>query len=159
MELWDVLDREGRKKGRTMVRGHDIRSDDYHLVVHIWVRNGKGEYLIQKRADYLSLNPGIWAATGGSVVAGEESQIGALRELEEEICLRLNPDELSRLMRFVEGNSIVDVWFAELDEGVLEQVRPGQEVSEVAFASKEQIKKMISTGEFYAYSYVDELED
>ena len=50
MELWDILDEKGNKTGRTMVRGNRIKRGDYHLVVHIWAKNEKGEYLIQKRA-------------------------------------------------------------------------------------------------------------
>lgn len=36
--------------------------------------DSRGRLLIQKRASHLKLMPGIWAATGGSAIAGEESE-------------------------------------------------------------------------------------
>jgi len=99
LELWDVLDRDGYKKGRVMVRGDEIQPGDYHSVVHVWIRNDKGEYMIQKRSDTVEQWPGIWAATGGSVIAGEDSLSGAVRELEEEMGLSLDRSTFRRLMR------------------------------------------------------------
>lgn len=48
MELLDVYDKDGNKKGITVFRGEYIRRDDYILVVHIYIYNSKNEFLIQK---------------------------------------------------------------------------------------------------------------
>ena len=81
MELWDLRDEQGNPTGETMVRGDHLRPGQYHLVVHIWVSDSRGRLLIQKRASHLKLMPGIWAATGGSAIAGEESEAAARRGL------------------------------------------------------------------------------
>ena len=49
-EIWDVLDEHGNKTGRYTERGRKMATGDYHLVVHIWKYNNKGEWLIDKRA-------------------------------------------------------------------------------------------------------------
>lgn len=77
MERWDLRDGEGNPTGETMERGEHLKPGQYHLVVHIWIIDGQGRLLIQKRAAHLKLMPDIWAATGGSAVAGEDSHTAA----------------------------------------------------------------------------------
>ena len=85
MERWDLRDGEGNPPGETMERGEHLKPGQYHLVVHIWIIDGQGRLLIQKRAAHLKLMPDIWAATGDSPVAGENSQAAASREMREEL--------------------------------------------------------------------------
>ena len=42
-EIWDLYDGCGEKTGRTMVRGEAIPTGFYHIGVHIWPMNGRGE--------------------------------------------------------------------------------------------------------------------
>ncbi len=85
MELWDILDEDGNATGRTIMRGNELKEDEYHLVVHIWIINNKGEILIQKRSEHLEFAPGVWATTGGSAIKGEDSITAACRETKEEL--------------------------------------------------------------------------
>ena len=86
MESWDILSRNGKPTGKTVSRMCPIlRRGEYHLVVHIWTVDGKGNVLIQRRSDQKPLMPGEWAATGGAAVSGETSRFAACRELKEEL--------------------------------------------------------------------------
>ena len=49
-EIWDLYDSRGEKTGKTMTRGENIPSGLYHIGVHIWPINDKGEFLIQRRS-------------------------------------------------------------------------------------------------------------
>ena len=91
-ELWNVYDYFRNDTGRLIPRGARMRLDEYHLVVNVWLRNARGEYLISQRSPEKS-HPLCWEATGGSVLAGETSVQGAVREVEEELGIRLNPEE------------------------------------------------------------------
>ena len=82
-EIWDLYDGNGQKTGRTMVRGEEVPAGLYHLGVHIWPMNSRGEFLVQKRSMTVQCKPGIWAVTGGSAVAGEDALTAARRELSE----------------------------------------------------------------------------
>lgn len=74
MEKWDVLDANGNPTGQTALRGKTVLgTDEYHLVVHIWVVSSDGRFLIQKRSATKALMPGEWAATGGAALSGEQS--------------------------------------------------------------------------------------
>ena len=72
VEIWDLYDAQGEKTGKTMIRGEAIPIGFYHIGVHIWPMNDKGELLIQRRSMGVQWKPGIWAVTGGSAVSGEE---------------------------------------------------------------------------------------
>lgn len=159
MELWDVLDGQARRTGRTITRGQRLATGDFHLVVHIWIRNEHGKYLIQKRADHLEWQPGIWAATGGSVIAGEDSLSGALRETREELGLDLHAAELSKLARLLRVDSIVDLWLAQASTDRLGTPMLGPEVTEIRWVPKSELQRMADVGDFYAYSYLDTLPD
>lgn len=78
MELWDILDIEGNKTGKTIERGQTMLENEYMLSVHIYLRNKEGLYLIQKRSEKKDKLPGIWDVTLGSVVSGEDSKTTAL---------------------------------------------------------------------------------
>lgn len=49
MELWDLYDSERNPLGRTHVRGEAFAEGEYYVCVEVWIRNSKGEFLIQKR--------------------------------------------------------------------------------------------------------------
>ena len=72
VEIWELYDAQEKKTGKTMVRGEEVPPGMYHIVVHIWPLNSRGEFLIQRRALTLQWKPGIWAGTGGSAVSGED---------------------------------------------------------------------------------------
>ena len=88
METWELLDENGNPTGNIIVRGEPLLPGQYHLVEHIWIVDSKGRILIQRRADHLRLMAGLWAATGGSAIAGEDSESAARRELFEERGIR-----------------------------------------------------------------------
>ena len=87
-EYWDLFNRN-----RVWVRNHHKRGDKipdglYHIVVHSWVMDYYGNFLISQRqkgrTDEL-----MWERTGGSVLEGESSIEGAKREVGEELGIDL----------------------------------------------------------------------
>ncbi len=158
MEICDVFDESGTHTGRTAVRGTELRQGEYYLVVQVWMRDEMGEYLVQQRALNHISAPGIWATTAGYVLAGEESISGAVREVEEELGLRLSTDDMRRLMRLRMENRIEDVWLAAVTKASTAPVI-GPEVADWKWASKAELQQMIRSGEFFAYSYFDELPE
>ena len=50
MEVWDLYDENKNVTGKYCIRGEEIPDDCYHLVVHVWIKNNKGQYLISQRA-------------------------------------------------------------------------------------------------------------
>ncbi len=57
-----------------------------HRAVHILVFNGEGRLFLQKRSMKKDLNGGLWdTSAAGHVDAGEDYDISAVREIEEEL--------------------------------------------------------------------------
>ena len=88
VEYWDLFDERRNYVGITHMRGDEIPKGMYHLVVHAWIMDKSGHFLVSQRqkgrTDEL-----LWERTGGSVLSGETSVNGALREIKEELGLDL----------------------------------------------------------------------
>ena len=49
-EIWDLYNENRELLGKDHIRGEQLPIDGYHLVVHVWIRNSKGQYLISQRS-------------------------------------------------------------------------------------------------------------
>jgi len=49
MEFFDVLDKQGNKIDKTKERGEPLIDGEYCRIVHVWIVNTNGEFLISKR--------------------------------------------------------------------------------------------------------------
>jgi 8-oxo-dGTP pyrophosphatase MutT (NUDIX family) len=159
MEMCDVRDESGTCTGRTVARGTILRQGEYYLAIHVWIRDEVGTYLIQQRAPHLPVGPGIWATTVGYVLAGEDSLSGAIRETQEELGIRLLPTQLAHYDRLRTDDRIEDVWLAAIAHDAAVGLTLGPEVSDVVWASKQELSQMIRRGEFFPYSYFGSLPE
>lgn len=153
MELWDLYNDRRELTGRDHIRGEDIPYGFYHLVVHVWIRNRKGQYLISQRSPDRPTFPWMWECVGGSVLKGEDSLAGALRETREEVGLTLSPEVgkliFSKVRGVVNGVSfsdILDVWLFEYDGSVSLEQATTSEVAQICWMTKEQIKELFDLG-------------
>ena len=152
-EMWDLLDSNGRPTGNTVCRHlkGSFPKGRFHLVVHIWVKNSQGNFLIQKRSPFKQPMAGEWAATGGAVVSGENSQNGARRELSEELGIKAGERELEFVGRLKRKISIVDIWKLEKDIEADSLVLQSDEVERVKWVSPDELRQMIKKGDFHNY--------
>jgi 8-oxo-dGTP pyrophosphatase MutT (NUDIX family) len=157
VEICDVFDGAGTRTGRTVVRGVGLPRGEYYLVVQVWIRNEAGGYLIQQRARPLASGPGVWAPTAGYVLAGGSSISGAIREVEEELGVRLPPAYLRRFDRLETEDRLEDLWPAEVPEERLGAPTLGPEVAGWRWATKDELRHMMNRGDFFAYSYFERL--
>ncbi len=152
MEIWDVFNKDGKPTGRTVERRNPIlRKGEYHLVVHIWTTDGRGNLLIQRRSDSKPLMPGLWAATGGAAVSGENSRLAAVRELKEELGIDKKENEIRLIKRIIKRNSFVDVYFTKASVKVDTLSLQTEEVAEARWVSPDCLKRMVERGEFHDY--------
>ncbi|MCM0649117.1 NUDIX domain-containing protein [Clostridium swellfunianum] len=151
MEIWDILDGEGKKTGKTIIRGQELKDGDYHLVVHIWILNDKGEFLIQRRAEHLRLLPGLWAATGGSAVAGEDGKTAAIREVKEELGIDVDTENMIKLKTMKRRNNFAEIWLVKQNISLRDVHLQAEEVSGAKWVTKEELENMIKSGGFHNY--------
>jgi len=166
-EIWDLYNENRELLGKDHVRGEQLPIDGYHLVVHVWIRNSKGQYLISQRSANRPTNPLMWECVDGSVVKGEDSLQGVLREVKEEVGIDLLPEKgqvvLSDIKKIEFGkvvNKIVDVWLFDYDGEVDLGNATTDEVAQVAWMNREQIKELFEHNMFvetleYFFTEVD----
>lgn len=152
MEKWDLYTKYREKTGKEHIRGEKIPDGFYHLVVHVWIRNHKGEYLISQRSASRPANPLLWECVGGSVLKGESSIEGAVREVKEEVGLDLDKEAGRLLFSKIRGrdfkyeckvfNDIMDVWLFEYDGDLQLEAATTDEVADCKWMTVSEIKKL-----------------
>lgn len=154
MEIWDLYNEKRECTGRDHVRGEEVPQGYYHLVVHVWIKNSRGEYLISQRSADRPTHPLKWECVGGSVLKGEDSLTGALRETQEEVGLTLSPKDgkridsvVGRVVNGVKFSDILDVWLFPYDGPVELATATTQEVTQIAWRNKVQIRELLDRGD------------
>lgn len=155
MEYWDVYDACFQKTGALHKRGNPMKDGEYHLVVNIFLVNKKRELLIQKRSDTVEWKPGIWAATGGSAIAGEGPCEACIRELKEEIGLDASSEDMRLLAIYQRKFSYQAVFLMHSEATIQEMKMQEEEVADLKWASIPEIKEMIRHRTFHKYQYFD----
>ena len=152
MELWDLYTEDRKATGKTHIRGEEIPEGFFHLVVHVWIKNSKGEYLIPQRSASRPTFPLMWECVGGSVLAGEDSLSGAIREVKEEVGLDLLPESgcllFTKVRSLINGkrySDIADVWLFHYDENTGPPVAT-DEVTQSKWMTVSEIQELFASG-------------
>ena len=167
MEIWDLYTERRELTEKEHIRGESIPQGYYHLVVHVWIKNKNGEYLISQRSPDRPTFPLMWECVGGSALKGENSLSAALRETEEEVRVKLSPKDgkilksmVGRVVNGVKFSDIVDVWLFEYDGPVNLETATTKEVAQTLWMKKPEIKDLFNKGELVnTLGYFFELEN
>lgn len=155
MEKWDAYDAMGDRLPHTLVRGEKVPLGEYHLVVHIWYRNAAGQILIQRRALSRELAPGLWAATGGSALAGESIREALLRESQEEMGICPDVSSCAHVLTYTTPDSHTAVYLVPYNGTVEELVLQEEEVMDARFVTVAELSAMIGDKHhFWQYRYL-----
>lgn len=132
----------------------------------MWKHNGRGEWLIDRRAPKRGTSiDGKWETTGGAAVAGDDSLTAALRETKEELAIDLDPNKGMLFHRIArhgdDGHTwFQDAWVFEVDIPI-EAVRFQEgETCDAMWVTADKIREMMAAGEFLSegfYPYFDEM--
>ena len=155
-EIWDIYDKYRNLTRRTHQRGVPLTEGDYHLVVHIWIMNSYGEFLITKRTPNKGF-PNMWESTGGSALSGDTGLDAAIREVNEETGLTLLPQNGQIQFTIQRENDFADIWLFRQDFDIAEVVLQENETCDVKWATRDEICKMMEGGSFIPFYYIDRL--
>lgn len=149
-EFWDIYDENKNKTGNLAERGvYKFKKGEYHIVVTAIILNMKNEILISKRADFKRYG-GMWECNGGSVLAGETSLEGMLREIKEELGITFEKGEAyfyKELKRDKELPDFKDFWVFKKDIKDDEITLPDGEATEFKWVTIDEFAKMYSNKE------------
>ena len=153
MEIWDLYSKEGQPTGKTLHRGEPIPPGYYHPGVHVWIKNSKGQYLMSQRATDRPTFPLKWECVGGSMLAGEDSLTGAIREVQEELGITL--DSQNGKLLFSEARDIVAgvefydymyIWLFDYNGDFSLEDASTKEVAQARWMTADEIRDMAKTG-------------
>jgi len=163
MEYFDIYDETGKKTNKQALRGTKLQDGEFQLIVNVWIRNAKGEYLIQQRNKKTDDIPYMWATTAGVVTKGDTSLETAVKETVEEIGVNLVKENLQLVKRYFVvddyGNNIMDVYLINQDIGLDELVIDNTEVKQCKLATIQEIKTMIKNKLFWDYEEIAQDKD
>ena len=145
MEMNDIFDENRVLTGKLHRRGTPWNPGEYGLVVCVWVYDGKGKFLLTRRAKGKSY-AGTWENSGGAAKAGETSRQAIVRELFEETGIRAEPEEFELLSSEKEKNMFFDHYCLKRPVPLKEIVLLPGETEDVQWASYGKIRWMIQTG-------------
>ena len=146
MEWNDVYDENRNLTGKVHRRGTHWEEGEYGLVVCVWVYDGRGHLLLTRRAKGKSF-AGTWENSGGAAQAGENSRQAICRELFEETGIQATEDEFEFIGSDRDRNTHFDFYCLRRNTPLTKIVLLPGETDGVQWASLEQIREMVRTGE------------
>lgn len=115
-EYWDLLFPDGTPSGEILPASRRIPDDRCTLLVHVFICDGQGNFLLQKRSMKKKYFPGVWDSTGGRVQAGEPPQAAVIREVYEEVGLHIAPERLIYIGRErLPWRNLLDIYAVRAD--------------------------------------------
>lgn len=162
MELWDVYNIDREKAGKVIDR-HSfeiLQNGEYHLVAEAIIINSKQEILMSKRAASKTKYPLMWECNGGSVKSGEDTLQAILRELKEELGIKLNKDEaiFYKTIRDDKAKDFKDIWIFRKNIDLKELLFTDNEVIEAKWVSIKEFEKMRKNNDIVPTIDFDEKE-
>ena len=162
MEILALFDKDGNRLNKTHIRGEPLDKNEYCMAADSWIRNDKEQILLTQRHKSKKVYPLKWECTSGFIKAGEDSFIGALREIKEEIGLELSKDEGGKVHRIIQHdiNVIFDIFTFKKNVDIKKIKLQEDEVIDIKWVSKEELKEMFKRDEMVGpLKYVCELID
>jgi 8-oxo-dGTP diphosphatase len=159
LEMWDLYNDKREKTGKVLIRCLPVPKGLYHLTVSAWIVNSQGQYLLSQRHPQKTY-PLCWECTGGSVLAGEDSLNGAMREVREELGIMLNPFKAEMIYhtRREMVQDFYDVWLFHADIDISEIKVQETEVVGVQWVNREVLFDMLHSGKLHPLiDYIEEI--
>ncbi len=155
-ELWDVYDAHRRLTGRTCRRGEPMQPGEHHLVVHAWLQDPDGRFLLTHRALHKGYG-GLWECTGGSALAGDDSLTAVLREIREETGLHAAAKQGRRVLCIQRDDHFLDLWHFRLPLRLEDVTLQPDETIGARLVTLGELFALRQSGELVPYDYFDEL--
>ena len=97
-ELIDILNSDGKKTDETCMKSGAHKKGFYHASVHIWIFDDQGNVLLQRKTIEKDTHPNHWdVSVAGHIGAGELQNISAVREIKEDIGLKIKEHDIEEV--------------------------------------------------------------
>ena len=145
MELVDIYNERYENTGEVKERG-TTTLEEYRKACFVWILNSDNQILIQKRSKEASHYPDLWGATSGGVASGETSLDSIIRELDEELGVKVNKEELTFIGTYKRVNDFVDTYLLEKNIDIKDITIQKEEVQDAKWMNIDEFEKLIAEG-------------
>jgi isopentenyldiphosphate isomerase len=161
-ELFDVLDEFGIPTGETKPRALVHKDGDWHRSFHLWIVKDGTHVLLQRRSHKKDLEPNKLDVTVGGHFGAGETLLEVVREVEEEIGLKVQLKDLEfietrqgeRLYDNATDREFVDVYAMKCDQPLDQYYLRCDEVSVLYEVPLDKAIDLYERGAFVAaYGY------
>lgn len=149
MELWDLLDNDRQPTGETLQRGEPLPPGRFHTIIGVWtIHDQLRRILLTKRHPQKLICPNQWENTGGSILAGEDSCVGAAREVREETGMNCHCGDLTHIRTIRIPTAFVDcyIYHTNIDPNAI--VLQEGETVDWCWVTLDELEATIAEGTF-----------
>ena len=156
-ELIDILTKDGKPTNKSALKSEIHKKGYYHNTAHIWFYTKEGEVLLAQRAASKTIFPLLWdVSVAGHIDSSETIKEGAIREIHEEIGLRIHINKLNKIGVFPcfqnYPNGIIDnefhhTFLTELTVGFSTLNFQKEEVEALKLVSISEFKTLLKNSE------------
>ena len=144
MEFLKVLDDDKNELSKKVERGKTLNEGEHILLAIMIIEDSNNKYLIQKTSKQKG---DCYAFTGGHILYNETSREGIIREVKEELGIKVNKPTYITDIKL--GIPFMDIYYLKKDELKLQK----EEVESIEFLSKEEILTLIKKGKLRQSHY------
>lgn len=152
MELVDIYDNKHELTGLKKKR-KELENGEYRLSCFVWIINDNNELLIQQRLATAKKCPNMWETCSGGAISGDTPITGVIREIEEELGLKVDKDNLTFIGSFIRIMDYVEVFVLKENIDINDITIQEDEVQAVKWVSILEFEKMIEEGIVSSTSY------
>lgn len=161
MEILDLYDDNFKYLNETIIRGTKPDSGKNIMLSIVFIKNSDNKYLIQKTSKEKG---NMYASTGGHVKHNENAEDTIIRELEEELSIKININELKKIIIFKYPNRscIFNVYLLEKDIDINKIKLQYEEVDKIEWMTISEIENKIDSASFlesHAYIFNNYIKD
>jgi isopentenyldiphosphate isomerase len=148
MEYWDLYNGKREKINKKHLRSdvNKLNPGEYHIVVNIWIINDQNKIIITQRHPQKEF-PLKWECSGGSIIAGEDSITGALREVEEEIGIKLKKENGKLIYSRKREMDFKDTYLFKENININKTNLQENEVVSIKLVTKDELLEMVKKDE------------
>lgn len=149
-EYVDIYDRNKNKTGKTKIRHKDtLEENEYIIGVQLIIFNENNEILITKRSNTKMVLPGKWECNGGAIEVGETPIEGLVREIHEELGIKVDTNKLIYFKTVINDNkhNIKDIYLYKDNIGINDLEFSDNEVSAAKYVTIEEYMSMFNAGD------------
>ncbi len=144
-ELIDIYDENWHPTGEVLEKNEAEKQHKWHCTAHIWIVNPKGELLLQRRSPYKKTLPNMWdISAAGHVRTGETVIEGGIREMYEELGVKITADQLILINKnkSYTNQHLQTEFLVKLDIPIKDFVFNDKEVVEVKYIPYQELAEM-----------------